>query len=83
MLHHFNDYSDDKIIGFYQINVDPKKFISKFNKLYGSSFITADIDHYSDIGDFQIDTLVIHKNYFCDELMELLDFGIYIYIVDY
>jgi hypothetical protein len=81
MIQHLSD--DDITIGFYQVDQDMKKVAKKISSLLGSTFEVVTSDKYQGVGDFEIDTLIIRSNLFSEDLLDLLDYGIAVYIIDF
>lgn len=81
MIHYFSD--DDNTIGFFQIDQDPNKVAKKVSVITGTTFNPIKSDKYEDIGSFEVDTLIIRSNLFTEDFIELLDYGIAVYIIDY
>ena len=81
MIHHFSD--DDNTVGFFQVNQDPVKVAKKVSIITGSTFLPIKSDRYDDVGSFERDTLIIRSNLFCEDFIDLLDYGIAIHIIDY
>jgi hypothetical protein len=82
MIYHFRD-EDESVVAFFQVNQDPKKVIKKLNSLTNTSFEIIKNDQYEDAGSFPIDTLIIHSNLFTEDLLELIAYGVCVYIIDY
>jgi hypothetical protein len=81
MLYHLSD--DDNTIGFFQVDQDPVKVAKKISVITGTTFDVIKSDKYEDIGSFEIDTIIIRSNVFCEDFIDLLDYGIAVYIIDY
>lgn len=81
MIHYFSD--DDNTIGFFQVDADPIKVAKKVSTILGSTFELTKDDKYDDVGSFEIDTLIVRSNIFCEDFIDLLDYGIAVYIIDY
>jgi hypothetical protein len=81
MIHHLSD--EDVVIGFYQVEHDVKKVAKKLSHILGSTFEPITSDKYEEVGDFEIDTLIIRSNIFTEDLIDLIEYGIALYIIDY
>jgi hypothetical protein len=81
MIHYFSD--DDNTIGFFQVDQDPAKVAKKISVITGTTFLPVKCDKYEDVGSFEIDTVIIRSNLFCEDFIDLLDYGIAVYIIDY
>lgn len=80
-MNYFGD--DDSTIGFFPVDLDPDKVLKKINIILESEFVGLESNHYDDVGAFEADTIVINANLFTDDLLDLIEYGIYIHIVDY
>jgi len=83
MLTHYYEPNEEIVIGFFSVDLEHKKAIKKISKLMGYDFTVLETDKYSDVGDFNHDTLVLNSKYFCEDLLEILDYGISLHIIDY
>lgn len=81
MIHHFSD--DDIVIGFFQVDQDPKKVCKKISAIIGTTFEIVKDDKYDDVGTFSIDTIIVRSNVFCEDFIDLLEYGINVHIIDY
>lgn len=81
MLYHLSD--TEITVGFFQSELEPQKVAKKLSKILGTTFEVVSSAHYEEVGSFETDTLIIRSNIFSEDLMDLLDYGIAIYIIDY
>lgn len=81
MLYHLSD--DEITIGFCQVDLDPAKVAKKLSKIFGSTFEVVTSNRYEEIGSFETDTVIVRSNVFTEDLIDLLDYGIAVYIIDY
>jgi hypothetical protein len=81
MIHYFSD--DDNTVGFFQVDQDPAKVAKKISVITGTTFLPVKDDKYEDVGSFERDTIILRSNLFCEDFLDLLDYGIAVYIIDY
>jgi hypothetical protein len=81
MLYHLSD--DEITVGFFQVDLDPPKVAKKLSKIFGTTFEVITSNRYEEIGSFEVDTLIVRSNVFTEDLIDLLDYGIAVYIIDY
>jgi hypothetical protein len=55
----------------------------KLSSISGTTYRIIKTDKYDDIGSFEIDTIIIRSNLFIEDFIDLLDYGIAVYIIDY
>ncbi len=78
---HFSD-NEDLLLGFYQANLNVNQVRRKVSRLLEIDLDLSESEHYSDLS-FDTDTLIVNRTIFTEDLLELIDFGIMIHIVDY
>lgn len=84
MLTHFIDTENNKnIIGFYSVKQDPLKVLKIISSFQGSVYEPIEHDHYDELGTFNIDTLIVSEKLMTDDMLELIEYGIMIYVVYY
>jgi hypothetical protein len=81
MIYHFSD--DDNVIGFFCIDQDPAKVAKKIGAITGTVFLQIASDKYDSVGSFEIDTIIIKSNLFNEDYIDLLEYGIAVYIIDF
>lgn len=74
---------NDILIAFNQIDQESEKVLKKVNKILGTELEIVESDFYDDIGSFELDTIIVKSNVFIEDLLDLLDYGITVYIIDY
>jgi hypothetical protein len=74
---------DEIIIGFSPSDQEPDKVLKKINNIIGMELVPMESNNYDDVGTFENDTIIINSNLFDEDFLELLEYGIYIHIVDY
>lgn len=84
-MHYYQDEIDDALIAVVTVNQEPKKLIKKLNKLLSKDFVEKDTNSskYDGIGDhFKFDTIIVNRRDFTEEMLEMLDYGVFIFVVD-
>ncbi len=84
-MQYFQDEADDTLIALISINQDAKKTIKKLNKLLSKDFIeketnTSKFDGLAD--HFKLDTIIVNRRDFTEEMLEMLDYGVFVFVVD-
>ena len=83
MIKYYKEYTDDIIIAYYEVDIPADKVIKKISQITGYDFEQTKEDIYSDLNDFTHDTLIIKSSIFIEDIMNIMDYGVLIYITDY
>ena len=81
-IQYFEDNDAEISVGIFAERSKPENIAKKVGSILGYDLHEVmDTDKYSDMS-FGTDTVVIPSKYFSEDLFQLLDYGIFIYVVD-
>ena len=84
MIYHYNDPDGIYFIGIVGHNYDHKEIARRLETITGVQYTrsTSKKTTFDFVGDFFVDTVIIRKNAFEEDFLDLTEAGINIYIVD-
>jgi hypothetical protein len=81
MIQYFTDSDESTLIGVAAVDRSAESIVKAVSKLLDTDFVEADSDEFDDLAEFEVDTVVIDGNDFTEELLELLEKDIKVYLV--
>lgn len=81
MIRYYTDPDESILIGVASVDRSPESIVKIVSKLLDYDFVEAESNEYDEIGEFEHDTVVVSANEFTEELLELIDKDIKVYLV--
>ena len=84
MIVHYHDSDGIYMIGINAVEYDHEEIARRLESVTGVQYTCATKSNttFSFLGDFPVDTVIIRRNSFEEDFLDLIDAGINIYIVD-
>jgi hypothetical protein len=82
-LVHFTDSTEEVTFAVYSVDTNPANVAKKVGKILELDFTECDAPHDKyDEYVFQKDTLIVGANDFTEDLLGLLEYGVFLYVVN-
>ncbi len=81
MIHYYTDADETVLIGVYSDDRSHATIAKIAGKLIEYDFVEADSDIFDEVGSFEQDTVIVEAAHFTEELLELIDKDIKVYLV--
>lgn len=81
MILYYTDPDESILIGVCSVERKADSIVKAVSKLLDYDFVEAESDEFEGIGEFEHDTVIVAANEFTEELLELIDKDIKVYLV--
>lgn len=81
MIHYYTDADETVLIGVYSADRSASSIAKAAGNLIDCDFIEADSDFFDEVGSFEQDTIIIEAKHFSEDILEIIDKDIRVYLV--
>lgn len=81
MIRYYTDADESILVGICEVDRKADSIAKIVGKLLDYDLVEAESDEFDEIGEFEHDTVVVSVNEFTEELLELIDKDIKVYLV--